>query len=459
MGLARVAVVVTTIHALFLAAWMLRVPGADAFPTSGRSEGWPSREVLAAATDGPVRSAAARVGVVPVVTRQPITIRVWHSFRDRERMALHAVARVFNLECTTGIRLELVDCADANFTERLERAIQAGEGPDVFFWAHDKIGEWVDRGLVLPADAAESADYLPNCREALRFRDRLRGFPLAYETLILYHNASLLPTPPSSVADLVALSARLRADGAGIWPLVYERGNFYHHAMWLHGFGGRVLTADGSFDALSQPMLRSLAFARDLAAVHGAVPDTVDWDLQVNLFNNGRAAMLISGPWAWGALVRDSFPVGMAVLPFLDEEGRGATPFLGVKAAFVGARTRHPEAATAAALALTSGYAGSIFSIIAGSLPAQSAAYQEPLVAADRRADVFKEQLLSTVPMPSSPVMARVWKVMMTDARTARHGCLDRVFLDGQEPEAAAAAALAEFRSGGARSAGSGRGT
>lgn len=455
--MARLALIATAVHLLAIAAWLARMPGGAATASSALRGDVPARSDSApSALTG--RGPVARVASVEERRGEPVTIRVWHSFRDRERLALHAVARVFNLECTTGIRLELVDCDDANFTERLERAIQAGEGPDVFFWAHDKIGEWVDRGIVLPADAAESADYLPNCREALRFRGRLRGFPLAYETLILYHNASLLPTPPSSVADLVAKASRLRADSAGVWPLVYERGNFYYHAMWLHGFGGRVLAEDGSFDALSQPMLRSLAFARDLATVHRAVPDTVDWNLQVSLFNSGRAAMLISGPWAWGALARDSFPIGMAVLPFLDEAGRPTMPFLGVKAAFVGARTRHPEEAAAAARALTSGYAGSIFSMMAGSLPAQSAAYREPVVAADRRADVFKEQLLSTVPMPSSPVMARVWKVMMTDARTARHGCLDRVFLDRVAPEAAAAAALAEFRSRRARPAGSGDG-
>ncbi len=282
----------------------------------------------------------------------------------------------------------------------------------------------------------------------MEYDHRLRGLPLAFETLILYYNKSLVPNPPASTEALLAIAPSLQRKG--IWPLVYDRANFYLHAMWLHGFGGRVFDAEGNFDALSQPMLQSLVFARDLAAVHHAVPDTVNWDLQIALFNAGRAGMLISGPWAWGSLDRDSIPVGMAILPFIAEAGNASRPFLGVKGAFVSARTTNPEAASQVAAALTSGYAGTVFHILAGSLPAHSGAYRHALVAADRRTDVFKEQLVWSVPMPSIPAMARVWKVMMTEAGTMRHGCLDKVFLDRVAPEDAARSALVAFQGPGA---------
>jgi maltose-binding protein MalE len=384
-------------------------------------------------------------------TRRPLEL--WHSMRDRERRALETAVTAWNLENEPQIKPLAFEAE--NFTARIEAALRSGKGPDLFIWAHDKTGEWAESGFIADldrrVDSSLAAEYLPNCLEAVEWKGKVRGLPLAFETLILYYNRRLVSAPPVNTDELIAIGRRLTDRESGEYGLVYERGNFYHHGLWLHGFGGRVFDASGRFDPGSPAMLRSLAFARDLGLVHGIVPDTVDWNLQMSLFNAGRAGLLISGPWAWGAIDHARVNVGMALLPFITEAGRWAAPFMGVKAVYVSARSSRPGEAFAAARFLTSGYAGSVMNILAGALPANRLAYQNSVVAGDTLTAFFKEQILDAVPMPSDPSMRLVWKVMMTDNVTKRFGCLDRVFLDRVPPALAAAEALAEFRRRGGR--------
>ncbi len=37
-------------------------------------------------------------------------------------------------------------------TDKFFHAAKSGKGPDVMIWAHDRLGEWADTGLLLPID-------------------------------------------------------------------------------------------------------------------------------------------------------------------------------------------------------------------------------------------------------------------------------------------------------------------
>ncbi len=388
----------------------------------------------------------------------PVTIRLWHSFRDREQKALRTVVTAFNLEETTA-RIEEMSLSSDGFTDRLERSIASGSGPDLFIWAHDKTGEWAQRGFLAALDeTVDTADYLPNCLDALRWRGRILGLPLSFETLILYYNRALfeekeIERPPVSTDEMIEIAKSLSAPERDRYGLIYDRANFYYHSIWLHGFGGRVCDDAGRFALDSPEMVRSIEFARDLASLHRVIPDTVDWRRQMEYFNSGRAAMLVSGHWAYGDIA-ETIPLGMALLPSVSATNTWAAPYLGVKAVFVNARSAHRAAAFRAAAFITSGYGSSVMNILAAYLPANRRAYENGVVAGDTVTSWFKEQVLNSVPMPSHPAMKHVWKLMMTDAATHRHGCLDRVFLDRADPRAVLGRAQAEFE----RAAGAPRG-
>lgn len=417
-------------------------PTASSQTAASRPEGAP---VAARSPSTPARAAilnpasSTRPAAAPASSEsRPLVL--WHSFRGQEETALATVVRAWNLEHDT-MPIHLVARDGARFTDDVEAEIAAGRGPDLFVWAHDKIGAWVDHGILLPidryVDTALRDIYMPNCLEAMHFRRRLYGLPLSFETLILYYNKKLVPVPPTTTDSLIAIAKSLRAESPDRWGLVYERGNFYHHAMWFHGFGARVFDEDGDFDVMTLASQRSLEFARDLASVHRAIPDTVDWQIQMDLFNSGRAGMLISGPWAFGSIARDTVDLGLATLPFISPARAPAAPFLGVKGFFISSRARRPADAAAALAYLTSAYSGYVMNVLGGYMPANQLAYEYSMVAADPVTAKFKEQVLTSVPMPSDPRMGHVWKVMMMDNEARRPGCLDRVFARVPASEAA----------------------
>ncbi len=446
---------------LFLVALGVLSPWASSAETAARvsprstSPTTPTRAASPAASPAATPSAsptaalatapASSVAPAPAGDVRPLIF--WHSFRGQEETALQTVVSAWNLEHET-TPIVLVARDGSVFTDDVEAEIAAGRGPDIFVWAHDKIGAWVEKGLLLPLDRHVDSSlrdvYMPNCLDAMFYQKKLYGLPLSFETLILYYNKTLVPQPPTTTDELIRIGKTLSDPRADRWGLVYERGNFYHHAMWFHGFGARVFDGDGDLDVMTLASIRSLEFARDLASVQRIIPDTVDWQRQMTLFNSGRAGMLISGPWAFGSIDRDTIDLGLAVLPYITPARSPAAPFLGVKGFYVSARTRRPAEAAAALAYLSSAYAGYVMNVLGGYMPANQLAYEYSMVAADPVTAKFKEQVLTSVPMPSDPRMGHVWKVMMMDNEAKKPGCLDRVF-DRVPPMEAARAAYSDY--------------
>ncbi len=395
------------------------------------------------------------VPLLPVRAAETSTIVLWHSFRGTEEKGIRTVVNAYNLQNED--KIVAVSRDGATFLDDVEKAIAAGEGPDLFVWAHDKIGAWARGRIILPleglVDSESLGTYLSNCLEALRYDGRLYGLPLSFETLIMFHNRDLVPEAPRTTREMIEVCRRISNPAEGRYGLVYERGNFYYHAPWFHGFGGRVYDDSGVFDPTRPALARSLAFARDLASVHRIIPDTVDWKRQMEAFNGGRAGILVSGPWAYGSITLDRSKLGIATLPYIDEAGDYAAPFLGVKGFYVSARTRDQRACGRALEFLTSAYSGYVMNIMAGYLPANVLAFEYNAVAADPVTARFKEQVLFSVPMPARPEMAHVWRVMMGDPATRYTGCMEKVLERGADPEAAGREALADYerlkRSGG----------
>src|SRR6202021_1142602 len=68
---------------------------------------------------------------------------------DNERgRALQPNGQKFETELGLKVTIETPE----KITDSFPIAAQTGKGPDVVIWAHDKVGEWVDGGLIAPVD-------------------------------------------------------------------------------------------------------------------------------------------------------------------------------------------------------------------------------------------------------------------------------------------------------------------
>ena len=122
--------------------------------------------------------------------------------------------------------------------------------PDLFLFAHDKVGLFAEMGILapvedlLPADALDA--YLPMTVEAATYKGTVYQLPLYFETLLFLYNSKYM-TPemaPETTEDLYAyMEANTGRDRFGF---VEQHSTAYYAAAWIHGFGGEILSADGT---------------------------------------------------------------------------------------------------------------------------------------------------------------------------------------------------------------------
>ncbi|HEU5060099.1 MAG TPA: extracellular solute-binding protein, partial [Kofleriaceae bacterium] len=363
---------------------------------------------------------------------------LWHSYAGEERAALEEVATAVN-ERSTELRLVLVSVPHEALADKLTNAIPNGNGPDLFIYpGHDRIGDWVAGGLIEPIEyyvSEATADrFAADAIAAMAYQGSLYGLPLAVKSVALYYRTDRVARPPATTDELVALGRRLTSDGR--FALVYDNTKLYGHAAWLHGFGSRVFDERGQLALDTPEAIAAARFAREIGGAGGIVPPGMTGTLVSTLFNEGKAAMAISGPWLQAELEAD-VPWKVASLPTVSATGRPAAPFLGAEGIFLSSRARDMDAA----FALMDELAGDDSALRRARRGRQvvpnRAAYREPDIGGDPVLAAFQAQAEASVPMPATPAMRMVW----TPYETA----LQKIIGQGADPAATLAAAEREI--------------
>ena len=75
-------------------------------------------------------------------------LTIWHAYRGTERAMLEAHLREFQEQ--TGQRVRSLHLPYNAFANKLQVAIPRGNGPDLFIFAHDRVGDWAEAGLIEP---------------------------------------------------------------------------------------------------------------------------------------------------------------------------------------------------------------------------------------------------------------------------------------------------------------------
>ncbi len=341
-------------------------------------------------------------------------LTLWHAYRAAEEEALQQSIALFEA-ANPGVRVESLALPYDAFASKLSAALPTDHGPDVFIFAHERIGGWARESKIAPLDAelAElGPQFIPTSLEALKFEGHSYGLPLALKSVALYYNKKLIPKPPATTDELVALAkAHTGRDAAGLptYGLAYQLKDSYYQALWLHGFGGSVFEEPGHRLRIATPQAeRALAFVRDLALRDKVIPEEPSSTLVSALFRAGQAAMAINGPWFAGEL--SGVLYGVATLPIVSATGLPAKPFLSVEAAFVSARSSHPAAARALARFLASRESAVLRAVLGRQVVATRAAYDDPRVGGDALLRTFRRQAEQAVPTDNTPAMQAFWE-------------------------------------------------
>jgi maltose/maltodextrin transport system substrate-binding protein len=95
--------------------------------------------------------------VVAALFLMPLGLFAWTNgelsiWMDADRgHALEAMAKKFENDFGLKVTIE----APEKITDCFPIAAQMAKGPDIVVWAHDKVGEWADAGLIAPVQISE----------------------------------------------------------------------------------------------------------------------------------------------------------------------------------------------------------------------------------------------------------------------------------------------------------------
>ena len=273
------------------------------------------------------------LGSVPLAAPawEPNALLIWIN-GDKGYDGIAEVGRRF----TENVGVPVVVEHPEGATDKFFHAAKSGKGPDVMIWAHDRLGEWADTGLLLPVDPdpAFLRRVFPKALEAFTHRGRLWGYPLAMESTGLIYNKALIAEAdvPANLADCAALAPRLRARGAQ--PIMWDYNNAYFTFGLLAADGGYIFgqRPDGSYDVADVGVDHPAAVAGLEAIVglirSGVLPASLSYSVAEAQMNQGRLAMFVSGPFAWENLKKSGIDFGVTTIPGVN--GQPARPFVGV---------------------------------------------------------------------------------------------------------------------------------
>jgi maltose/maltodextrin transport system substrate-binding protein len=265
---------------------------------------------------------------------------------DKAYTGLQKVGDAF--EKASGVKVVVEHPVDA--TDKFQQAAGAGKGPDIFCWPHDRVGEWAKSGLLTPLrpskkiyDEVEEAAW-----KAFAYQGKIWGYPIAIETTGLIYNKALVPTPPATFDELIALDKQLQKQGkhAILWD--YNK-SFFTWSI-LAGAGGQIFGRDakGELDAnqVSVNNAGALAGAEMIARLlrEGHMPKGARYAEMESGFAKGNVAMMISGPWAWDNAKRAKIDFGVAPIPAVIA-GKPSKPFVGVLGCMIAAPSTQKDIA------------------------------------------------------------------------------------------------------------------
>ncbi|MFO1266610.1 MAG: extracellular solute-binding protein [Rubrivivax sp.] len=343
---------------------------------------------------------------------------VWHAYRAAEKAAFEKVVENFaKTPAAKGFKVSTLAIPYDAYADKISAAVPRGKGPDVFIYAQDRLGGWIEAGKTVEPidfflDKATRDSLLPGMLAAMTYKGGVWGLPINYKMPTLIYNKDLVKAPPKTTDEMVKLAKSLTNAASGRYGLAYWYTNFYFHSALMNAFGGAVFDKDGKLVLDSPANVASLnqmmKWFKD-----GVLPAEPSEALIASMFNEGKAAMVINGPWFVGDIDK-KINVGFAPLPMLDATKKPLRPWMTIEGAYVAASSANKEVAYEFARYLTGEEAGLVLALEGRQLHTNKAVYANPKVSGDPVLQAFRAQLENAEPMPNRPEMTMVWSPATT---------------------------------------------
>lgn len=340
----------------------------------------------------------------------PNKIVIWHDKED-------AVAEVLQEQLDTlSPDVEVVLEKKSDLTESLKMVgSDPNSAPDMYIFAHDKIGVYAEMGIlspitdIIPED--ELSVYMDTTLDAATYDGEIYQLPIYYETLLFMYNRLYMKDEevPKTTEELYQYMTENTAGGH--YGFVEQHSTPYYAAGWINGFGGTILDEEGNANVNSQEVIDALTYHKKFVDL---MPGETEYATVNTLFSSGMAHSTIAGPWMIPTVKENGMDVGVAPMPVIDETGNPIAPYMGVQGVQVlqNAADTKKEAVEKVLRVLMDPQVEVALADASGCAPANESCYELDEIKNDEVVMMMKETADNAVPMPNRPEMDVMWTVL-----------------------------------------------
>lgn len=343
---------------------------------------------------------------------EPITITIWHAWSGSELDVLKDAISKYT-EKYPNVTINQLQVPFDQLKNKFQTAAASGEGPDILVGPADWIGDFTKANLISPIDSYVDSDFLSHYVKGaigqVRLNGKLMAMPESTECVALVYNKNLIKEVPKTTDDMIKLADSLHKGDT--YGLVYNTG-FYFTAGYFFANGMKLFDDDynpivnqGDGGVKTLEFLKKLANDPDIIAAN-------DYGKADSMFKEGKAAMIINGPWALGDYVKalGDGNVGVAPMPVSSVSGQPFAPFVNTKDFMINANSddAHKKAAMDFVKFLTSKDMEQEFFEKAKHIPSNT----DVDTSSDPIINGFITQMKTGVSMPIVPEMGAVWDPM-----------------------------------------------
>ncbi len=371
---------------------------------------------------------------------------MWNTMRPEGRAILDSLLDEFGR--AHGVRCAQVYYEPEELRSNYQIASLGGSGPDLVYGPGDQVGPFSEMKLIAPLeallDSQELAAFIP---EGLVWR---KGHLYQVSDQIgnhlhLVYNKALVLTPPQTTDEMIEIARSLTRDENNDGKMDYYglAWNFeepFFFVPFLGGFGGWLMDEQARPTLDTPATVRAFRFMYDLKFTHRVLPPESDYDTADALFKEGRAAMIINGPWSWASYLNKGIDLGIALIPRVSETGLWPTPMVSTQGYSLNINLKGERRRLAVRLLsyLTSRDAQLAYARKMKTIPSRIDAMEDPVVQGDEFIRVSIEQARVGRPMPVDPELRAIWDTLRPNYQSV----LNRTKTPEQAARDAQAAAL-----------------
>ncbi len=348
---------------------------------------------------------------------------IWH---DKEEAVIAVLESYVATACP---ELEITFEKKTSLTDSLKLVgNDPNAAPDLFIFAHDKVGVFAEMGILAPVTdilpKEELSGYLPMTLEAATYKGSIYQLPLYFETLLFMYNRRYMQDDevPATTGEL--LEYMKNNTGRGRYGFVEQHSTAYYCAAWIHGFGGSIVSSEGVPFPDAQAVKDALAYHADFVAL---MPGETEYSTVNTLFLEGKADATIGGPWMVPSARAAEIDLGIAPMPTVDSTGKALAPYSGIQGIHVlqFAAKNKPDTVKQLLTALMAPEVGISLAMSSGCAPAKAECYEDPRIRDDEMVQMMRRTAEIAVPMPNIPEMDVMWTVvsnLLTDVNLSGKG-------------------------------------